>query len=129
MPLLEQHLARVAILAAGTIAAFTPAFASGDAGRGEEVHRQCAACHSFDPAERRPGPHLQGLFGRTAGAVEGFRYSDAMAASGIVWDDGTLTAYLLDPRGNLPGTRKPVGLRSEADIADVLAYLRQEGGG
>lgn len=128
MIVLERHVASMAIFAAVTIAALSPALAAGDAGRGEQVFRQCAACHSFDPAERRPGPHLQGLFGRTAGTVEGFRYSDAMAGSGIVWDDATLSAYLLDPRGNLPGTRKPVGLRDEADIQDVLAYLRQEGG-
>ena len=51
-----------------------------------------------------------------------------MAASEIVWTGETLSAYLLNPRASLPGTRKPVGLRRESDIQDVLAFLRQEGG-
>ena len=124
----DNPVASIAAYTAFAIAALSPAFAEGDPGRGETVYRQCAACHSFDPADRRPGPHLQGIFGRTAGAVEGFRYSEAMAASEIVWTGETLSAYLLNPRASLPGTRKPVGLRRESDIQDVLAFLRQEGG-
>ncbi len=109
----------------------SPAYAqetAGDPAAGERVFRQCAACHTFNPDQRRSGPHLYGLFGRTAGAVEGFRYSNAMAESGIVWTDETLGQYLLDPTGTLPGTSMRNRLRREETLADLLAYMRQEAG-
>lgn len=51
------------------------------------------------------GPALAAVMGRSAGTVEGFKYSDAMASSGIVWDEITLDAYLADTNGNIPKNR------------------------
>ncbi|NIA71172.1 cytochrome c family protein [Pelagibius litoralis] len=98
--------------------------AAGDPAAGERVYRQCATCHSVAPGENRAGPHLFGIVGQSAGAVEGFRYSRAMREADIVWDDETLTAYLIDPLGFLPGTTMRVGLRNPDDAADLIAYLR-----
>lgn len=54
----------------------------GDAVRGEQVYTRCFACHALE--HDRTGPRHCGLFGRKAGSVPGFDYSDAMKKSGIV---------------------------------------------
>lgn len=96
----------------------------GDAAAGEQVFRQCAACHTVEPGPRRAGPHLAGIVGRQAGTVEDFRYSPAMQDADFVWTEESLVAYSTDPRGFLPGTSMMVGLRDPADAADLLAYLK-----
>jgi len=88
---------------------------------------RCASCHSLEPGRNRVGPSLAGVFGRRAGAVDGARYSPAMAASGIVWDAAALDAYLANPRGAVPGTTMPVGLPNERQRAEVVAFLQAAG--
>jgi cytochrome c len=100
---------------------------------GEGLWRQCASCHQIgEGATNRTGPMLNNTYGAPVGSHEGFRYSPAFAeanAAGMVWDDETLTAYLLDPRGFIPGNRMAFrGLRSEEDAAAMIAYIRAEGG-
>ncbi|MGX0877171.1 cytochrome c2 [Roseovarius sp. MBR-154] len=95
---------------------------------GEKVFRQCKACHQVgEGAKNRVGPQLNGVMGRPAGAVDGFKYSpalDGMAADGLVWDEDNLAAFLADPRGFMKGTRMAfAGLRSDEDIAAITAYL------
>ena len=104
--------------------------AQGDPAQGEKVFAKCKACHSVDEEKNKVGPYLVGIFGRPAGSVEGFRYSDAMSGSGIVWEDDTITEYLKDPKGYIPGNKMAfVGLKKDEDIANLLAYLHQENGG
>lgn len=92
---------------------------------GRDVFRRCAACHNATARQNKVGPHLVGLFGRAAGAVEGFRYSDAMRRADIVWDEETLRAYLRDPRGYIPGNRMAFpGIRRDDDLDALIAYLR-----
>lgn len=117
----------VLILSAGT------AWATGDAANGEKVFKRCAACHTVgEDAKHRVGPHLNDIVGRSAGSAEGFKYSKAMdeaGAGGVVWDEGTLDAYLADPRGYIKGNRMSfAGLRKDSERADVIAYLRSFSG-
>lgn len=93
---------------------------------GERVFRQCQACHQVgDGARNRTGPHLNGIFGREIGALDGFRYSRTMSEMGGVWDMETMAAFLADPRGTVQGTKMAfAGLRKDADIAAVTAYLQ-----
>lgn len=99
--------------------------AEGDAAAGEKVFRKCKACHVVDSEKNRLGPHLVGLFGRAAGSLDGFKYSKAMAGSGITWDETTLDAYLADPKGYIPKNRMAFpGLKKEADRANIIAYLK-----
>lgn len=94
-----------------------------DAEQGKTVFKACAACHATDH-DNRVGPGLEGLIGRKAGAVPGFRYSDAMKKSGIVWDTKTLDAYLEAPQKVVPGNRMPyAGLKNPTDRSDLVAYL------
>ncbi len=103
-----------------------PSLAAGDVAAGEKVFRKCKACHVVNKEQNRVGPHLVGIFGREAGAVDGFRYSKAMAASGIVWDEETIGAYLQDPKGYIKGNRMAfAGLKKEEDVVNVIAYLKE----
>lgn len=127
---------RALLLAAVTLALMGPAFAEeeadllGDAERGAEIYRKCTGCHQVGPgAENRSGPHLNGVFGRKAGALEDFKYSKSMQralADGLVWDIEHLDAYIENPRALVSGTRMSFrGLKDKQDRDDVLAYLRQ----
>ncbi|WP_425099701.1 c-type cytochrome [Tropicibacter sp. S64] len=101
----------------------------GDKDNGALVFRHCSGCHQIGPeAENRAGPHLNNIFGRRAGDVEGFRYSKAMErahSDGMVWDYARLDAYIENPRALVSGTRMSFrGIRDAQDRHDVLAYLR-----
>ncbi len=64
--------------------------------------------------------------GREAGAVEGFKYSDAMKESGIVWTPESMAPYLKKPKEAVPGTKMAfAGLKKDEDIANVIAYLQE----
>jgi cytochrome c len=113
----------VAVAAAGFMMA-APAIA-GDAAAGEKVFRKCKACHYVDQEKNKTGPHLVNIIGRKAGAVEGYKYSKAMAGSDLVWDEATLAGFLAKPKSYLKGTKMAfAGLKKDSDIADVIAYLK-----
>ena len=100
---------------------------AGDAAAGKKVFKKCKACHYAAKDKNKTGPHLVNLIGREAGTVEGYKYSKAMKSSGIVWDEDTLTAYLRAPKKYLKGTKMAfAGLRKDADIANVIAYLKAQ---
>ncbi|WP_439572724.1 c-type cytochrome [Phreatobacter sp.] len=104
--------------------------AAGDAAAGERIYAQCRACHQVGPTARNTvGPQLNGLFGRKAGSVQGFNYSPAYQRPEVaskVWDEANFAVYIRDPRSVTPGTRMVFqGLRSDTQIANLTAYLRQ----
>ena len=100
----------------------TPGYAQ-DAEHGKTIFKACATCHATDHANR-VGPGLGEIIGRKAGTVPGFRYSDAMKKSGIVWDTKTLDAYLEAPQKVVPGNRMPyAGLKDPTDRTDLVAYV------
>ena len=120
----------VVVCCAGPLSAQQDAQPLGDADRGAEIYRTCVSCHQVGPdAENRAGPHLNDIFDRRAGSVEGFRYSTAMQrafADGLIWDHAHLDAYLENPRALVSGTRMSFrGLKDQQDRQDVLAYLRR----
>ncbi|MEQ8817575.1 MAG: c-type cytochrome [Thalassobaculum sp.] len=117
-----------ALLLGATLLIAGPAAAEGDAARGETVFKKCAACHQVGPgAKNRVGPHLTGVMGRTAGSLDGFKYSKAMTEAGnggLVWDSASLDGYLEAPRTFIKGNRMAFpGLKDAKDRADVIAYL------
>ena len=116
-------------IAAGTVLIVAlPVMATAqDLENGKEVWNKCRACHQLgEGAKNLVGPVLNGLFGRKAGTVEGFNYSDANKNSGITWDEPTFREYIKNPRAKIPNTKMVfVGLSDERDIEDVLAFLKQ----
>lgn len=104
---------------------------AGDATKGAKVYKKCVSCHMIGAkAKNRVGPHLNGIIGREIAALQDYKYSKAMIAYGEtakIWSEENLAAYLANPRKAVKGTRMAfVGLRKEKDVANVIAYLKQE---
>jgi cytochrome c len=99
---------------------------TGDATRGEAVFRKtCMACHTLEQGGRhKVGPNLHGALQRKPATAEGYKYSPALGAAGLDWNDATLTRFIAYPFGVVPETKMDYWLRSPADIADVITYLR-----
>ncbi len=98
-----------------------------DVSNGEDVFKRCRACHQVgETAKNAVGPKLNGLFGRKAGTIEGFNYSEANKSSGVTWDDQTFATYIKDPRAFMPGNRMAfAGVQDEQEVSDLAAYLKQ----
>ena len=116
---LAAAFAVTGVLSGGT------ALADGDAANGETLFKRCTACHTFDPGKKKIGPHLKGIVGRRAGSVEGYKYSKAMAAADITWDEASLDEFIAQPRAFVKGTKMGfAGLRDDAQRQDIIAYLK-----
>jgi len=121
----------LAVFAASTlIASGGPAAAQDDlVAAGEKVFVKCERCHAVGPPTKfkKPGPHLNDLFGRKPGGLPDYeRYSEALVAFGQdkIWDEASLTTFLHDPQGVIKGTKMAfLGLGTDEEINAVLAYL------
>jgi len=116
------------LVAAATLALLTTGQVQAqDAAAGAKVFNQCRACHQVgETAKNLIGPNLNGLFGRAAGTVDGFNYSEANKKSGITWNEAVFAEYIRDPKAKVPGTKMVfAGLKSDQQIADLTAYLKQ----
>lgn len=124
---MTQH--RIYVFAAFVLAASIGTASAQDAALGEKVFVKCKACHQIgEGAKNAVGPVLNGVVGRKAGSYPGYSYSDANKSSGLTWDEATLKEYLKNPRVKVPGTKMIFpGLSKEADIDNVIAYLKQFG--
>lgn len=136
---MKLELAMIAVLATAAV----PAFAAGDATKGEAVFKQCQTCHAVIDGDGKVlagkgkiGPNLYGVFGRVAGSYEGFKYGDAMIAAGVagmVWDEAHFVEYVQGPTPYLqkflndPGAKGKMAykLKDAATAEDVYAYLSQ----
>ena len=115
---------RIGLAALFVVVWFGEAIAQ-DAAAGEKVFLVCKVCHQVgDSAKNAVGPVLNGLFGRKAGTVAGYSYSDANKNSGITWDEATFSEYIKDPKAKVPGTKMAfAGLKDEQKTKDLIAYL------
>ena len=97
-----------------------------DAAKGKKVYNKCKACHALKAGKNKVGPTLHGVFGRKAAAVPGFKYSKAMKASGVTWDEESLRAYLKKPRKFIKGTRMAfAGIKKKKQMDNLIAYLKE----
>ncbi len=92
-----------------------------------QFNRKCSICHALGPdSERRAGPTLHGLFGRPAGTVPGYGYSDTLALSDIVWQADTIDALFdLGPDVYIHGSKMPTQrITAPQDRRDLVEFLR-----
>ena len=105
------------------LAVAAPAWA-GEAAHGEKLYDACQDCHSLDKNE--VGPRHRGVYGRVAGSLPDYHYSDALKNSGIVWNDETLDKWLTNPQGLVPGAKMFYRVPDAAARADIIAFLREQ---
>jgi cytochrome c len=84
--------------------------------------RRCSGCHA--PDLNKEGPMLRGVYGRSAAAVPGFTYSDALKKSSIRWDDANLNRWLTDPEAMVPNTDMAFRLADPEERNAVIEYLK-----
>lgn len=115
---------------AAVLASLPSPYNAGDLENGRRVFARCRSCHTLaEGGTNMTGPNLWGVFGRRAGSVEGFRYSEAVQNAGFTWDAERLDGWLTAPREFLPGNRMAfAGVPDEADRRDLIAYLKVETG-
>ena len=137
---MKSKLALFAVFAMAS----APAFAVGDATKGEKAFKQCQTCHVVADETgailagkgAKVGPNLYGVFGRQAGSYEGFKYGDSMiaaGAAGMIWDEAHFIEYVQDPTKYLQAylnDKKAKGKMAfkvkDADTAaDLYAYMSQ----
>lgn len=90
--------------------------------------RKCSICHALEPGpSRKAGPTLHGLFGRRAGTVPGYGYSDTLDGSAIVWNAETIDALFDEgPDHYIPGSKMPMQvIAAQSDRADLIDFLRR----
>ena len=98
--------------------------------RGQLLYMACKACHDVEAGlPHKVGPNLHGMFGRKAGTAEGFRYTDALVKSGIVWTPETMDLWLKQPGALVPGNGMAfAGIANDADRASLVAWLMANSG-
>ncbi|MCA8884408.1 MAG: cytochrome C [Rhodobacteraceae bacterium] len=85
---------------------------------------ECRRCHATDSSDPSYGPPLENVLGRAAGSVPDYPYSVALEASGIVWTEAALRAWIEDNDGFMPGTKmRHVGITDRTVQDFILAYL------
>ena len=101
--------------------------ALGDLAHGEKVFKKCAACHSIVKGGKNAiGPALYNVVGRKVGAIEGYKYSKALATYDKNWTLEELNGFLVKPAKWIKGTKMAyAGLRKEKDRASVIKYLNE----
>ena len=92
----------------------------------QQVFVLCVACHTTSATEpMRTGPPLPGVYGKAAASSPSFRYSAALLAAKLTWNDETLDRFLANPGRAVPGTLMAFpGLRSAQDRAAAICALR-----
>ncbi len=104
------------------------AHAEGDAAIGRRQFAPCTSCHTVEPGgHNKVGPNLHGLFGRTSGTKPDFeKFSDALKAAAIVWDEEKVEKYITKPNDFIPGNKMAfIGIKNPKVRANIVAYLKE----
>ncbi len=106
---------------------------AGESEKGKKVFKKCAACHNVaEGAKHKTGPNLWKIYGAKSGVQDGYKYSEWLKGSGIVWNDDELAAWVSDKKVKVAKFGKDInkskmifgGLRKQNQIDDMIAYLK-----
>lgn len=114
----------VAFLMIGGFLVARLAFAAGNGNRGRELfEKRCTGCHALDT--EIGGPRLRGVYGRPAGELASFPYSEALRKSRITWDDGSLDQWLTDPDAFVPDNDMAFRVANPEERTAIIGYLKE----
>lgn len=106
--------------------------AAADPAAGEKVFAKCTACHTINQGGANGiGPNLWAVMGTPIGQhAPGYAYSSALSGHGGAWTYENMDAWLANPRAFASGTKMSfAGLSKPEDRANVIAYMKANGGG
>jgi cytochrome c len=114
------------------IAAATPAHsqsqasvATAEQGR-QFFEKRCTGCHSLDADKE--GPRLRGVYGRRAGSVPGFAYSDALRSANFTWDADSLNRWLTSTESVVRDNNMDFSVAKPEERAAIIQFLRESSG-
>lgn len=120
-------------VAAGMFVYLAAAITLSNAGRaqtsasGKELfEKRCGGCHALD--RDKEGPRLHGVYGRTAGSIDSFQYSEALKKSKVVWAEDTLDRWLTDTEALVPDNDMTFRVEKAEERPDIIAFLKQDSG-
>lgn len=100
---------------------------TGDAKNGKLLfEKRCTGCHSL--TGNKEGPRLHDVYGRQAGSVSDFKYSDELKAAHIIWDEHSLDQWLTNPDAVVPDNDMAFRVSNPQERADIIQFLRLSSG-
>jgi cytochrome c len=100
---------------------------TGDAQRGKELfEKRCGGCHSLD--KDKEGPRLGNVFGRKAGTISTFKYSDSLKSAQVVWNEASLDKWLVNTDSVVPDNDMDFHVPKADERADIIQFLRLSSG-
>ncbi len=99
----------------------------GDPIRGKDLfQKRCGGCHSLDT--NKEGPQLRNVYGRKAGSIPSFKYSDALRGAQFTWEQGSLDRWLTNTESVVPDNDMDFHVPKADERADIIEYLRVSSG-
>jgi cytochrome c len=100
---------------------------AGDPARGKDLfEKRCTGCHSLD--SNKEGPRLRDVYGRKAGSIANFNYSDGLKGAQFTWDQGLLDRWLTDTESVVPDNDMTFHVPKADERADIIEFLRVSSG-
>ena len=84
--------------------------------------KRCSGCHALDADHE--GPRLRGVFGRPAGMVKTFKYSEALQKAKVTWDETALDKWLTDTESIVPDNDMGFRVPKQEERAAIISNLK-----
>ncbi|MCW8857509.1 MAG: hypothetical protein OQJ95_09110 [Kangiella sp.] len=90
---------------------------------------RCGGCHEMNAESGSSfGPHLEGIIGRKAAALEDYDYSKALKEADFVWTEEVMDGWLTKPESLLPGMCMTFkGVPDEEVRRAMIAFMKDAG--
>ena len=109
-------------LMAGAVFAALVAAQPPDSGKAL-FEKRCGGCHALD--RDKEGPRLGTVFGRRAGAIESFEYSEPLKKSGIKWTAENLDTWLTNTEKLVPGNDMTFRVDKADERRAIIDWLKR----
>ena len=105
------------------VSLLSPGIATSQTTGQQFFEKRCGGCHALD--RDKEGPRLAGVYGRAAGSVTSFQYSQALQKSKFTWTSETLDKWLTDPDMLVPNNDMTFSVPNPAERSAIIAYLKE----